>query len=442
MKVLLFNSPIYIESREIKEEYLPPIGLGYIATYLRENNIEVELIDCVYEHLGLNEILKVIQLKKPDYVGINIFTPNMIIVKEIIEKCEIDTSFIVGGQVTKFIYKDIMKWNTRNPINIIIGEGEYIITEIVKNNVIEKVFLEKGNRKVYCIDKKSLYYTKEISSLNLDRDFFLGREITNVYGENEAAIVTSRGCIYNCAFCGGARSLNNNITIRERNENSIINEISDIIKKNPKVTSIRVLDDLFLKNKINIEKAIDIFGKFESISWRAMAHILSFKESEHLLIKLQESGCKELFVGIESGSERMRKSINKLGSIEEIINIICEILKVGINVKGYFIYGFPGETVDDFNKTYDLAQKLKKISYNFIGNFRCSVFQFRPYHGTELYNRIISKYGKIEEYNLNNVMNRFNRRVQFNYQCGNYSECTSEEVNQYVIKTLEINNGE
>lgn len=442
MKVLLINSPIYMNKRDVNEEYLPPIGLGYIATYLKENNINVELIDCVYERLGVNEILKIIELKKPDYIGINVFTPNKIIVKEIIEGCKMETSFIVGGQVTKFIYNDILQWNTKNEINVIIGEGEYVIADIVQDKVREKIFIEKNNRKVYYIDKDSLYYPKDISLLNIDRNFFRDREIINIYEQNEAAIVTSRGCIYNCAFCGGAKSLNYNITIRERNKNSIINEIYDILKRNPKVNSIRILDDLFLRNRMNIEKAIDIFERYENISWRAMAHILSFNESEHLLAKLRKSGCNELFIGIESGSERIRKSINKLGTIDQIFNTIYKILDAGINVKGYFIYGFPGENIEDFNKTYDLAKKLKKFSYELSGDFRCSVFQFRPYHGTELYSKIIERYGKIEEFYLNNEINKFNKRTQFNYQCGNYSECTSEEVSQYIIKTLEINNGE
>lgn len=442
MKVLMINSPIYMNKRDVNEEYLPPIGLGYIATYLKENNINVELVDCVYERLGVKEILKVIELKKPDYIGINVFTPNMIIVKEIIEGCKIETSFIVGGQVTKFIYNDIIQWNTKNEINVVIGEGEYVIADIVKAKAMGKIFIEKYNRKVYCIDKDSLYYPKDISLLNLDRSFFIDREIINIYEQNEAAIVTSRGCIYNCAFCGGAKSLNYNITIRERSKISIIDEINDILKRNPKVNSIRILDDLFLRNRINIEKAIDIFEGFENVSWRAMAHILSFKESEHLLTRLRKSGCKELFIGIESGSERIRKSINKLGTIDQIINTVYKILDAGINVKGYFIYGFPEENIEDFNKTYELAKKLKNFSYELSGNFRCSVFQFRPYHGTELYSKIMGKYGKIEEFNLNNDINKFSKRTQFNYDCGNYSECTSEEISQYIIKTLEINNGE
>ena len=71
-----------------------------------------------------------------------------------------------------------------------------------------------------------------------------------------------------------------------------------------------------------------------------------------------------------------------------------------------------------------------------------SVFQFRPYHGTELYNRILKKYGNIPDCTLNEELNQFEGRTQFNYQSGNYSKCTEEQLDQYIIKTLKLNNGE
>ena len=441
-KVIIFNSPIYIEKKDINEDYLPPLGQGYIATYLKENNVDVRLIDCVYEHLGVKEILKIIEDEKPDYVGINIFTTNEHIVKAIIEQCKTHVDFIIGGQAVKFMYKEILNFTTKNKMNIIIGEGEYIINAIVNDKVDEDAFYDRNNRTIYWIDKKSKYFPNDISIVNLDRSFFKGRDKVNLYGDKEGAIVTSRGCLYNCAFCGGASSLNKDSYSREKDKESIIKDIRDIIQIDSEVKSIRILDDLFLRNRDNMLKAIDIFNSFGFLSWRAMAHIKSFKMCGDLLIDLKRSGCKELFIGIESGSPRMRKSINKIGEINEVKEVIFKLLEVGINVKGYFIYGFPEESIYDFKKTYTLAEELKDMSLKLEGNFRTSVFQFRPYHGTELYNRILMKYGNIPDCHMNDSLNNINRRMQFNYQSGNYSECTQDELDQYIIKTLKLNNGE
>ena len=56
MKFMLLNSPLYWNSSNVEEDYLPPLGLGYIATYLKKANIDVELVDCVQQRLGVKEI--------------------------------------------------------------------------------------------------------------------------------------------------------------------------------------------------------------------------------------------------------------------------------------------------------------------------------------------------------------------------------------------------
>ena len=141
---------------------------------------------------------------------------------------------------------------------------------------------------------------------------------------------------------------------------------------------------------------------------------------------------------IESGSELIRKKINKLGQPNDIVKVSQEILRCGIDLKGYFIYGFPDETEEDFQKTYKLALKLKTISQDMKGTFRVSVFQFRPYHGTQLYNEILKNRGIINECEFNQSISQFNGRSQFNFYSGNYSAESDEVLNEYIIKTQKL----
>jgi len=127
-----------------------------------------------------------------------------------------------------------------------------------------------------------------------------------------------------------------------------------------------------------------------------------------------------------------------LGSKDDIIKVATEILRVGIDLKGYFIYGFPQETEEDYKETYDLARTLKDISNASLGNFRTSVFQFRPYQGTQLYNEIIESTGIIHEARVNREISRFAGRTQFNVDFGNYSTTSDEILNDYIIRTQEI----
>lgn len=437
-KFILFNSPIFWDATKEKEQYLSPLGLGYIATYLEKAGIDVTIVDCVKERKSVNDIVDFINKTHTDYIGINIFTQNYEMVKYIIESITITCDCFIGGQVVKSIYLDILRWNTQNRLNIIIGEGEFIIPALVSGRCKQIPEQENDQKVVYRVNKNSEYFPKDISNIFLNRKYLGNEIIYNHYGEKEIAIITSRGCAFDCAFCGGAKSLNKDITTRIRTEESVITEIREILSAYPDIQSIRVLDDLFLRNGKSIDMTNNIFLKFPHLSWRGMVHVLSLAKDVEKVKKLRRGRCRELFIGIESGSESVRRKINKLGTIDDIITVSKAILESGIDLKGYFIYGFPGETKEDFQKTYELASKIKEISTNTTGTFRTSVFQFRPYHGTQLYNEIVKSTGIIHECEFNQSISKFEGRSQFNFDFGNYSKEKDEILSQYIIKTQEL----
>lgn len=435
---ILINSPIFWDSAAENDDYLSPLGQGYIATQLEKEGIEVELLDSVKKRMSVEDVLRYIESNKPKYIGVNIFTQNYGIVKHIVENALFKGGIFVGGQAVKFMYDEILTWRCQNECSIIIGEGEYIIPALCNKICQEQPIKVSGNKRVYHVTKDSQYFPKDISNEELNRRFLFDELVINRYGELEAAIVTSRGCLYDCAFCGGARSLNADVVPRVRSETSIISELKEIVQLYPKLSSIRILDDLFLRNRLSFDLAIRVFSQFDSIHWRGMAHILSLKGSVDKLHDLRDSGCRELFIGIETGSQRVRKHINKLGNRDDIISVIHDILEQGIDVKGYFIYGFPDETEEDYQATFSLARELKTISLDTRGKFRTSVFQFRPYHGTRLYNELIAQYGQIQECEPNKNISSAIGRSQFNFMSGNYSATTEDVLNHYIAITQNL----
>lgn len=414
------------------------MGLGYIATYLEKAGVEVTLLDSVKERLGVEDILKQVSEIKPEFIGINVFTQNYELVKYIIEKMSIQCECFVGGQVVKSIYETILNWQTSNKMHIIIGEGELIIPAIVLENCKEKTIKHLANKFVYKVDGNSRYFPEDISNIHFNRLFLKNEIINNHYGEKEAAIITSRGCAYDCAFCGGARGLNKDISIRIKDVKSVKNEIAEICGLYSNVQSIRVLDDLFLRNEESIRQATAIFRDFPQLHWRGMVHVLSLISCLDKVRHLKKSNCKELFVGIESGSNTIRKRINKLGDIPSVIAVIRELLINGIDVKGYFMYGLPDETQEDMEETYKLAWKLRSISEKCEGTFRPSVFQFRPYHGTRLYNEILKKGIDIPDCHYNSSIYTVQGRSQFNFCSGNYSKVPDEILEEYIVKTQKL----
>jgi len=438
---LLINSPLFeIADENYDEDSLPPIGLGYIATNLQKNNIKCELIDCISENISSKEIINIINNKRPKFIGLNIFTTNMQLVKEIVESIQFKTDIFIGGQATLSLQEYIKNFSTENQITIIIGDADFIVSDIVLNKIKEKPIYQNNHRTIYYIDKNSIYYPNDISNIPLERDFFKNEPIFHKkYNFYEAYLINSRGCIYNCAFCGAAKSLNKHLTIRTKTKESIIQEINNLVKKYKQLDSIRILDDLFLKDNKTISEAIEIFNNF-NLKWRSMAHTLSFnKSSIDDLKKLKDSGCFELFIGIESGSEKILKSIHKFSKIEIIKDNIKKLFEAGINIKAYFILGFPNETKKDFELTYQLANFLKEESIKYDVNFRISVFQFRPYHGTEIYYDLFGQ--KLSEINTktNNALNQKIGRLQFNFTSGNYSNENDKILFEYIEKINKLN---
>lgn len=426
-EVVLFNSPLYRDSFDDGEDSLPPLGLGYILTYLDRENIPTGLVDAVYDRLGVEAIACIINSGTFHTVGFNVFSVNLKLVKEILFHLERNVHIMIGGKIVGAVWKEIAAWDVKQELSLIIGEGELITPDIVRHLCAE-VLYEKDKCKVYQIIPGSRYFPADLDRVCLDRSVFQDRAVVNHYGRLEQCLIASRGCIYRCAFCGGSRYVDQS-PVRFRSNGSLREEIGRILELMPQVRSIRVLDDLFLRDAGSIENAIALFNDFTGLHWRAMAHIQSFLNAERLVRKLKACGCDELFVGIESGSPRIRKMIHKEGTVDKVKYVVKMLLTAGIDVKGYFICGFPDETDKDLKQTLCLAEELKQYALYTQGKFRASAFRFRPYHGTELYDRLRRERCVIEEYA---TREQKGTKTQYNFSAGNFSCVSNASLDDYL----------
>lgn len=427
--LLLVNSPLYSEGQSQNEDYLPPIGLAYIATYVSDEGKNVSILDAINRGLSVKEVIDEINHNNPTYLGINLFSVNYELVKKICESLNDNINILIGGNITTFCYKDICDWGTRSRTYIVIGEGEKIVFDIISDKIQEQPFYTHKNAYTYMVDKKSVYFNKELDLLHLNRRF-IENGYRNVYNQVENSLVTSRGCPFNCAYCGSASSINKHTYVRRRAFNNIEQELIEIENNNSDVTCVRVLDDLFLSDNRSISEASKMFIKHPKLSWRAMAHIHTLKNARNLFSSLYESGCSELFIGIESGSKKTREFIHKTGEISDIIDVIQRLLQAKIQVKAYFIIGFPDENEDDMEATYQLAKHLFEFSKQVDVKFRVSTFKFRPYHGTELFNYISQHRQNIKLMHDNKAYGK----DSFNFTGGNFSCVSDEKIDDYMAK--------
>lgn len=439
MKVLIINSPLYREPWNNYDEVLPPIWLWYLCTNLKKNGFNVELFDAVAWKISLDRIVDYIEYWNFSHIWVNIFSTNHRLVEEIVMKVSKKVIFIIWWAFTKSNYKDIIHWKVQNEINIVIWEADTIISAIVSWKIQESPIIQDGNKKAYRVDSNSIYFPQDISLLNIDRSFFdYEPTISAKSGKFEWNIITSRGCVYDCAFCSAAVSLNRWNKVRVRRPESVRDEILQIIKLYPDIKSIRILDDLFLRNVKSINDAIEIFSGL-NLEWRAMAHIQSFRKVQNgLLNGIKQAGCCELSIWIESRNNDILKSINKINTTEDIRQTIERIFKAWISVKGYFILWFPEESEKQFEDTYNLAKYLKELSISYWVDFRISVFQFRPYHWTQLYYDLVEKWYIIWDIKPTNHITK-GKIWEYDFWSWNFWNTNIIILNDFIIKTRMLN---
>lgn len=438
--ILLINSPIFRTNRDPDSgNSVPPIGLGYIYTQLMLAGFTCQFVDAVLENLLPNEIVDVINLSDAHFVGLNVFSSNFDIVHTIVQNVSEVKTFLLGGPAIRYLIPEITSWDVINDIIVITGEAELAVPEVIKSPL--QWGASSKRIKVIDITPESPFYPHSID-LPLDRTIFKNEPIYRVDLQvTESHLIASRGCLYNCAFCTAATALNHHLKPRYRSYDSLRDEIDTIKRLQSTTNCIRVLDDLFLRNRPSIELALRLFSD-SGLFWRSMAHINTFKDvPPKWLDDVKRSGCQELFVGVESGSDETLRHIRKPFSADTAYKTITRILDARIAVKCYFILGFPGETESDLQDTLRLASRLHSYSVKVGGKLRTSAFRFRPYHGTALYNELVEKGQDIKQ-----IVNRLDmmQSNSFNpYDCvsGVYAEYNESVLNEYMEEMEKLNAG-
>ena len=237
--------------------------------------------------------------------------------------------------------------------SVVIGEVEGVWKELLQDH-------EKG--------KLQPFYQKLEPSLdtyiNMRQRKTLNRSLFNV-----KPVVTTRGCPYNCEFC-----CVHDIYGKKIRHIPVKNVVRDIVDSDAK-------NFIFLDDNIigDVSYAQELFAAIEPlhIRWAGQASI-SFAKNEALMEQAAKSGCKALFIGLETVSpshlKTLKKSPKKLEDVEEAIK---KINGKGIHFHPSLIFGFDDDTRDIFKTTLDFLERNKVSS--------ASINVLTPYPGTKVY---------------------------------------------------------
>ncbi|KKP66096.1 MAG: Radical SAM family protein [Candidatus Roizmanbacteria bacterium GW2011_GWA2_35_19] len=393
--LILVNSPLRDYDKRPKDDYevLPPLGLAYIASKSARRGHNVGLVDAEHHGIGQSTIANIVNALNPRFAGINVLTPARPQALSFAKNLDQNIPLIIGGShATSLTEKTLREFAlVHEKVILIRSEAELAVTAILDGQDVHSIpgafWLNKGNMEF----TPGLSVPNNLDELPILNRKFLDNDPSIDYrtGMHESRVLTSRGCPFDCTFCAGARS-SLSLDVRNRGVESVASEIKGLLVDSG-IQSVRFMDDLFMSSEKRTRSILEALRKtgVSNLYWDATgrASILA-KFNSSFFDYLKENGANEFAMGIESGSERLRKRINKQVSMAEIEKSLVELTKRGIKVKGYFIIGLPTETKEETQSTIDLARNLTQ---KYPGFFNGSIFIFRPYPGTQEWKYLINE---------------------------------------------------
>ena len=296
----------------------PPLGLGYLSSYLRRQGIETVIIDGLRDNLAADVLLEKILFQKPDAVGITCLTAfynEVVCLSRLLKKNNIKC-VIDGVHPTFLPYRTLVDSGADY---VMCGEGEIAFAKLVNNN-----FINNGIPGVYSTDdlsseKKDIQKAEIIENLD-DMPFPDWEQMDpNLYPRAPhgavakafpiGVITTTRGCPYECTFCASPRFCDRKI--RFRSPENVVQEIKYLIERFG-VREIHFEDDNFTLNREHVMRICNlIIQEGVHIGWACPNGVRADRTDEEMVKLMAKSGCYYFAYGIESANLGILRNIKK-----------------------------------------------------------------------------------------------------------------------------------
>ncbi len=389
MSVLLTHA--YFLNDDVKEQQImrpyPPLGILYISAYLEKHGVENEVYDTTFS--TKSDFNNYLIAYKPSIIGIyvNLMTKlNVLASINFIKENLPQTTVILGGPEVHHSAENFLRHGADF---IVIGEGEESMLELVQqlnstdtkgcefysriNGIAflnEDKFIKTNEReKIKDINELSIPNRKKIN-LHLYLDAWKKH-----HGKNAISVSTMRGCPYTCKWCSRAVY---GLSYRRRSPEKVVEEL-ELIKKEYNPDTLWFVDDVFtISHKWLTSFRDELKRKNLLIPYECITR--ADRMSEEVITMLKETGCFRVWIGAESGSQKVIDLMDRRVDVNQVRDMIKLTRKHGIEAGTFIMLGYPGETEKDIEET---IHHLKQSNPD---HFTITVAY--PIRGTELYQEI------------------------------------------------------
>lgn len=331
-----------------------PLGLASIAAVLEESGVDVEILN-----LADCRDVEGVEIPESDWYGVSCVSATLPATRKIVSRLRGNGKTVVGGPHPSVAPDETC--SQVNPDVVMTGESEYLFRDLVTGAAEPEPIMHAG-------------LIQNLDSLPFPARHLFDREdvvdVTGIHGQEKGApattVITARGCPFSCHFCCKGHPMFN--WYRYRSADLVFNELANL-QEEYGVEHVRFVDDEFTLYK---QRTAELMRTMKSLglTWVCITRADTLDES--LLKLMRAAGCVEVHIGVETGSNRLLRLMNKQTTSNILLKGVKMIKAAGIRVKTYLMMHFPGETEEDRRLTVEWMKKAQP------DRFTLSVFTALP----------------------------------------------------------------
>jgi radical SAM superfamily enzyme YgiQ (UPF0313 family) len=369
MRVLLVYPPIskrerYCSAIGSAGGNQTPLGVFYLAAYLRQHEHEVEVIDGEARGLSADDIVARASEFHPELVGISSTTVAFHRALEVageLKRRWPETPIVLGGPHASSNVRHAMSFPVFD--FAVLGEGEVTLEELARTiaargdlSAVQGIAFRQGDQAIVTEPRPPLMDLDSLPLPAYDLIPDLAAYVPppcNYKKQPVANVITSRGCPNVCTFCD--RSVFGQC-LRQRSAANIAAEIEHLCRTYG-VREIAFVDDTFTIQPARMRELFELLAEKKiAFPWTCMSRINTV--DRETLRFMRAHGCWHVSFGIESGNEDILRRIRKNISLEQVRRVVGWCRELGMRTKGFFIIGHPGETVETMEQTIQFGVDL------------------------------------------------------------------------------------
>lgn len=360
-------------SANINDENL---ALGYLAAVLEKHDYQAQIIDARMSQFSPEVVAEKIRAIQPFFLGISTISEESVSWIEAMGRLLNSSGYLrhvcMGGYYPSLQPEVVLR---RLPFvdSVAMGEGELTVIDLVEKvrsgerwNDVESIatrskdgLIKINSRRPVVTDLDSLPFPKRYADRN----------------STEIVIEGSRGCFGRCTFCavGPHFDAGHRLTWRGRSPEHIVSEMLQLRRIFPDNIRYRFIDPDFFgsASKVHSERTLKLASlirdQVPGIELYVEARVTDIRRKD-VLEALKQAGLKEVYLGVESGSEKILAHMGKCASVTDTINATCILDDLGINYQYGYMMVTPWTEYDDVLDSIALLRTIGRVQFDKMFN--------------------------------------------------------------------------